>query len=55
MHKKQLYLLFLFVVVVTASSCSLFRKKNKCMSCPTWHDEIEVVQPELIQLEEIEK
>jgi hypothetical protein len=34
-------LVALLFLVASASSCSLFRKKNKCVSCPTWHDEIQ--------------
>ena len=40
--KKGLTLLILGVFVLSVSSCSLFRKKNKCMSCPTWKDEVEL-------------
>jgi len=30
-----------FFLAFVLSSCGLFKKKNKCVSCPTW-DEIEI-------------
>lgn len=30
------------------SSCSLFRKKNKCDTCPSWKSEIERLDINLI-------
>jgi hypothetical protein len=41
MNRRIIQLVALLFLVASASSCSLFRKKNKCVSCPTWHDEIQ--------------
>lgn len=42
MEKRLRIFLVLLVGAMIFSSCSLFRKKNKCMSCPTWNDHIEL-------------
>ncbi|MFK7757403.1 MAG: hypothetical protein AB8B53_10775 [Flavobacteriales bacterium] len=44
--KKNKSILVLFSVAILLSSCSLFRKKNKCNTCPTW-DQIENVDAKL--------
>jgi hypothetical protein len=33
----------LLIGVSILSSCSLFRKKNRCNTCPKWEDHIELV------------
>lgn len=35
--------LTVILVATLLSSCSLFRKKNKCNTCPTW-DSIELAE-----------
>jgi len=44
--KKFKPFLVLLCVAITISSCSLFRKKNKCNTCPTW-DQIETLEAEV--------
>lgn len=34
--RNFLYLIILAIAVTTFSGCGLFRKKNRCMTCPTW-------------------
>jgi len=36
--------LFLLAVIAAflGTSCSVFRKKNRCVSCPKWNDQIEL-------------
>jgi len=36
--KKHLCFALLFGILITTSSCGLFRKKNKCNTCPKWTD-----------------
>ncbi len=36
--------LLLFVVIALLSSCSIFRKKNRCNTCPVWKDNVELKQ-----------
>jgi len=33
---KFIWLLILFFSITVFSGCALFRKKNKCMDCPSW-------------------
>ncbi len=33
---KPLRILIVLSVCITISSCSLFRKKNRCNDCPKW-------------------
>jgi hypothetical protein len=40
--KRALSIGVLAVFLLSLSACSLFRKKNKCMSCPTWKDNVEL-------------
>jgi len=42
MRKTLIQLSTIIFVAALLSSCSLFRKKNKCMSCPKWDDNIEL-------------
>jgi|GEM_PF-4237085 len=51
MQRSAASILTLFMLVAVLSSCSLFRKKNKCVSCPTWHDEIQTELPVTIEKE----
>lgn len=37
-NKKYLSIAFLLMVAVSLSSCGLFRKKNRCNTCPKWDD-----------------
>ncbi|MCH2197428.1 MAG: hypothetical protein MK081_01490 [Flavobacteriales bacterium] len=43
---KRLFLPTLIILAVLfsvlMSSCSAFRKKNRCNTCPVWKDQIEV-------------
>lgn len=36
--RKHILIVALLAVSVMASSCGLFRKKNRCNTCPKWND-----------------
>lgn len=38
---RVLTLSIIIFVAISMSSCSLFRKKNKCDTCPSWKAEVE--------------
>jgi len=42
-HTQKTVIVIVFIsLTMTTNSCSLFRKKNKCDTCPTWsNDNIE--------------
>ncbi len=42
-HTQKTVIVIVFISLsMTTNSCSLFRKKNKCDTCPTWsNDNIE--------------
>jgi hypothetical protein len=39
--KKLSVIIIAILIVVGISSCRIFRKKNKCDTCPSWKSEIE--------------
>lgn len=39
--KRNRKFLGIIILAIAMSSCGLFKKKNKCVSCPTW-DEVEI-------------
>ena len=51
MQRSAVSILTFFILVTVLSSCSLFRKKNKCVNCPTWNDEIQTELPITIEKE----
>ncbi len=38
--KKISIIITIVTMVIGLSSCRLFRKKNKCNTCPTWKAEL---------------
>ncbi|MGC6533832.1 MAG: hypothetical protein ACON34_12600 [Flavobacteriales bacterium] len=34
--------LLVLAAATVLASCSGTRKKNKCQTCPTWHDEVQL-------------
>jgi len=43
--KYRIYTIGICFAVLLLSSCSIFRKKNKCNTCPKWNS-IEQLTPE---------
>lgn len=41
--KKLSIIIVVILIAVGMSSCKLFRKKNKCDTCPSWKSEIEIL------------
>jgi len=39
--KKLSVIIIVVLIAVGMSSCKLFRKKNKCDTCPSWKTQIE--------------
>lgn len=44
MNKTKIQLLILILISISMSSCKLFRKKNKCDTCPSWKTQIEQLE-----------
>lgn len=36
--RKHIIIVGLLAMSITAGSCGLFRKKNRCHTCPKWND-----------------
>ncbi|MCB0759879.1 MAG: hypothetical protein KDC12_00045 [Flavobacteriales bacterium] len=49
MQRKIFGFLCLLMITAAITSCSVFRKKNRCNTCPTWRDEVEVVDPAVVE------